>query len=80
MRRALTRFFKPANYFAARAALIQAEWQDRGGHRCPSPARPPKGAIEVRGRRRGATPAQVGVANFCDEFRILPLFGSDWLV
>src|SRR5262249_60902524 len=53
MQRALMQFFKPANYFMVREALIQAGRQDLigGGGDCLIPAPPPKGAIEARRRR-----------------------------
>src|SRR5262249_13384254 len=53
MQRALMQFFKPANYFAVREALIQAGRGDLIGNGCDCliPAQPPKDAIEVRRRQ-----------------------------
>jgi hypothetical protein len=50
MQRALMQFFKPANYFEVREALIQARRQDLigGGCDCLIPAQPPREAIEAR--------------------------------
>lgn len=52
MRRALMQFFKPANWFTVREALIQAGRQDLiGGCEGLIPAQPPKEAIEAKRRR-----------------------------
>jgi hypothetical protein len=50
LQRALMQFFKPANYFEVRAALMQAGRQDLIGNGCDCliPADPPKEAIEAR--------------------------------
>jgi hypothetical protein len=50
MQRALMQFFKPANYFAVREALVQAGRADLIGNGCDCliPANPPKEAIEAR--------------------------------
>lgn len=54
MQRALMQFFKPANYFAVREALVQAGRADLIGNGCDCliPANAPKEAIEAR--RQGA--------------------------
>jgi uncharacterized radical SAM protein YgiQ len=54
LQRALLQFFKPANYFQVREALLQAGRQDLIGSGCDCliPAHPPREAIEAR--RRGA--------------------------
>lgn len=51
--RALMQFFKPANWFTVREALIEAGRQDLIGNGCDCliPANPPKEAIEARRRR-----------------------------
>jgi hypothetical protein len=53
MQRALMQFFKPANWFTVREALIEAGRQDLIGNGCDCliPAQPPKEAIEARRRR-----------------------------
>src|SRR3954464_12326566 len=53
LQRALMQFFKPANYFAVREALIEAGRQDLIGSGCDCliPSQPPKEAIETRRRR-----------------------------
>jgi hypothetical protein len=53
MQRALMQFFKPANYFTVREALIQAGRADLIGSGCDCliPAQPPKEAIEARRAR-----------------------------
>jgi radical SAM superfamily enzyme YgiQ (UPF0313 family) len=53
LQRALMQFFKPANYFAVREALIKAGRQDLIGNGCDAliPAQPPKEAIEARRRQ-----------------------------
>lgn len=53
MQRALMQFFKPANWFTVREALIQAGRQDLIGSGCDCliPAQPPTEAIEARRRR-----------------------------
>jgi hypothetical protein len=52
MQRALMQFFKPANYFTVREALIQAGRADLiGGCDGLIPANPPKEAIEARRRQ-----------------------------
>src|SRR5579871_5582093 len=50
LQRALMQFFKPANYFEVRAALMQEGRQDLIGNGCDCliPADPPKEAIEAR--------------------------------
>jgi hypothetical protein len=55
MQRALMQFFKPANWFTVREALIKAVRADLIGSGCDCliPAQPPKEAIEAR-RRRGS--------------------------
>jgi uncharacterized radical SAM protein YgiQ len=56
MQRALMQFFKPANYFAVREALLQAGRADLIGSGCDCliPANPPKEAIEARRRAANA--------------------------
>src|SRR6266481_4044352 len=59
MQRALMQFFKPANYFEVREALLQAGRGDLIGNGCDAliPTQPPKEAIEARRRRANeATP------------------------
>ena len=53
MQRALMQFFKPANYFTVREALIEAGRQDLIGNGCDCliPAQPPKEALEARRRQ-----------------------------
>jgi hypothetical protein len=53
MQRALMQFFKPANWFTVREALIEAGRADLIGDGCDCliPAQPPKEAIEARRRR-----------------------------
>jgi uncharacterized radical SAM protein YgiQ len=53
MQRALMQFFKPANWFTVREALIQAGRQDLIGSGCDCliPTQPPKEAIAARRRR-----------------------------
>jgi radical SAM superfamily enzyme YgiQ (UPF0313 family) len=53
LQRALMQFFKPANWFAVREALIEAGRADLIGNGCDCliPAQPPKEAIEARRRR-----------------------------
>jgi uncharacterized radical SAM protein YgiQ len=53
LQRALMQFFKPANWFAVREALMEAERQDLIGSGCDCliPAQPPKEAIEARRHR-----------------------------
>src|SRR5579859_3242199 len=53
MQRALMQFFKPANWFTVREALVEAGRQDLIGNGCDCliPAQPPKEAIEARRRR-----------------------------
>ena len=53
LQRALMQFFKPANYFEVREALLQAGRVDLIGSGCDCliPAQPPKEAIEARRRR-----------------------------
>jgi hypothetical protein len=50
MQRALMQFFKPANWFTVREALIEAGRQDLIGSGCDCliPAQPPKEALEKR--------------------------------
>jgi hypothetical protein len=50
LQRALMQFFKPANYFTVREALIQAGRADLIGSGCDCliPAQPPKEAVEAR--------------------------------
>ena len=57
MQRALMQFFKPANYFMVREALIQAGRGDLigGGCDCLIPAQPPKEAIEARRQQADET-------------------------
>src|SRR5438552_8171185 len=57
MQRALMQFFKPANYFTVREALLQAGRGDLigGGCDCLIPAQPPKEAIEARRRQANQT-------------------------
>ena len=52
-------FFKPANWFVVREALIEAGRQDLIGNGCDCliPAQPPREAIEAR-RRRANQPAR----------------------
>src|SRR5713101_5167013 len=49
MQRALMQFFKPANWFTVREALIQAGRADVIGNGCDAliPAQPPKEALEA---------------------------------
>lgn len=56
LQRALMQYFKPANWFTVRAALVQAGRQDLIGSGCDCliPAQPPKEAIEARRRRANA--------------------------
>jgi uncharacterized radical SAM protein YgiQ len=63
MQRALMQFFKPANWFTVREALIEAGRQDLIGNGCDCliPADPPKEALEAR--RRQANRAVHGDAN-----------------
>lgn len=53
MQRALMQFFKPANWFTVREALIEAGRNDLIGNGCDCliPAQPPKEAIESRRRQ-----------------------------
>jgi hypothetical protein len=53
MQRALMQFFKPANWFTVREALIEAGRADLIGNGCDCliPAQPPKEAIEARRRQ-----------------------------
>jgi uncharacterized radical SAM protein YgiQ len=53
MQRALMQFFKPANWFTVREALIEAGRQDLIGSGCDCliPAQPPHEAIEMRRKR-----------------------------
>jgi hypothetical protein len=50
LQRALMQFFKPANWFTVRDALIEAGQQDLIGSGCDCliPAQPPKAALEAR--------------------------------
>ena len=52
LQRALMQFFKPANYFEVREALLQAGRADLIGHGCDCliPANPPKEGLEARRR------------------------------
>jgi hypothetical protein len=52
MQRALMQFFKPANWFTVREALIEAKRTDLIGDGCDCliPANPPKEALEARRR------------------------------
>ena len=52
LQRALMQFFKPANWFTVREALIEAGRQDLIGNGCDCliPANPPKEALEKRRR------------------------------
>src|SRR6266853_4077897 len=65
MQRALMQFFKPANWFTVREALIQAGRQDLIGSGCDCliPAQPPKEAIEARRRRANDADHYHTVAN-----------------
>ena len=53
MQRALMQFFKPANWFTVRDALIEAKRTDLIGDGCDCliPANPPKEALEARRRQ-----------------------------
>ncbi len=53
MQRALMQFFKPANWFTVREALLEAGRADVIGNRCDAliPAQPPTGAIDARRRQ-----------------------------
>jgi hypothetical protein len=53
LQRALMQFFKPANWFTVREALIQAGRQDLIGNGCDCliPGNPPKEALESRQRQ-----------------------------
>jgi hypothetical protein len=50
LQRALMQFFKPANYFAVREALLKAGRADLIGNGCDAliPATPPKEALKAR--------------------------------
>jgi hypothetical protein len=63
--RALMQFFKPANYFTVREALIQAGRADLMGSGCDCliPAQPPKEAIEARRRQANDPDYYHNVAN-----------------
>ena len=79
LQRALMQFFKPANWFAVREALLEAGRQDLIGTGCDAliPANPPKEAIEARRKRandpdhyhtvanpaKGAKPGERGLPN-----------------
>jgi hypothetical protein len=65
LQRALMQFFKPANWFTVREALIQAGRQDLIGSGCDCliPAHPPKKAIEARRRRANDSDHYHTVAN-----------------
>jgi uncharacterized radical SAM protein YgiQ len=65
MQRALMQFFKPANYFEVREALLQAGRADLIGNGCDAliPANPPKEAIEARRRRANDADHYHTVAN-----------------
>jgi hypothetical protein len=54
MQRALMQFFKPANYFEVREALLQAGRSDLIGAGCDAliPANPPKETLDAK-RKRG---------------------------
>jgi hypothetical protein len=56
LQRALMQFFKPANYFEAREALLQAGRADLIGNGCdcPIPANPPNEALEAKRKRANA--------------------------
>jgi uncharacterized radical SAM protein YgiQ len=60
LQRALMQFFKPANYFTVREALLQAGRADLIGNGCDCliPAHPPREAIEAR-RQRASEAARV---------------------
>jgi hypothetical protein len=53
LQRALMQFFKPANYFEVREALLQAGRPDLIGAGCDAliPANPPKEALEAKRKR-----------------------------
>jgi Domain of unknown function (DUF3362) len=65
LQRALTQFFKAANWFAVRESLVQAGRQDLIGSVCDCliPAQPPKEAIEARRRFANAPDHYHTVAN-----------------
>jgi uncharacterized radical SAM protein YgiQ len=65
MQRALMQFFKPANYFTVREALLQAGRADLIGSGCDCliPAQPPKEAIEARRRQANDSDHYHAVAN-----------------
>ena len=65
LQRALMQFFKPANWFAVREALLQAGRSDLIGNRCECliPAQPPKEAIEARRKRANEPDHYHTVAN-----------------
>jgi uncharacterized radical SAM protein YgiQ len=64
MQRALMQFFKPANWFTVREALIEAGRQDLIGSGCDCliPANPPKEALEAR-RQQANQAVQRGADN-----------------
>ncbi len=53
LQRALMQFFKPANYFDVREALLQAGWSDLIGNGCDAliPTNPPKEALLAKRNR-----------------------------
>jgi Domain of unknown function (DUF3362) len=65
MQRALMQFFKPANWFTVREALIEAGRADLIGNGCDCliPTQPPKEAIEARRRRANEPNYYHSVAN-----------------
>jgi uncharacterized radical SAM protein YgiQ len=65
MQRALMQFFKAANYFEVREALLQAGRSDLIGNGCDCliPAQPPKEAIEARRKRANDSDHYHTVAN-----------------
>jgi hypothetical protein len=65
MQRALMQFFKPANYFTVREALIEAGRADLIGSGCDCliPGQPPKEAIEARHRQANEPDHYHTVAN-----------------
>ena len=56
LQRALMQFFKPANYFEVREALLQAGRGDLIGNGCDAliPANPPKEALSARRKKSNA--------------------------
>jgi hypothetical protein len=58
MQRALTQFFKPANWFEVRAALTQAKRANQGGDHCRTVANPAKGETPGEPPKTGHRPGR----------------------